>query len=207
MLARLITGILAILPAVHEASAECECLWQGSFVEVQAQTDLVLSGTVVAARGNSIDLWPDRVLRGEIYRDTVRVWLKTGDYCRPEPELFPPGSQWVMALHRIDSDVPGGFNPNTPNVSYGRVGDYSLSSCGGYWLQQTEDLVTGNLVNAPRWDRNPKMTPVLLDLVAEFVAGRVDAGALAEASREDPALREMMLDTRAFLRGEDQLDQ
>jgi len=105
-----------------------------------------------------------------------------------------------MALSRIKEDVPGGFNPHTPNVGYGRVGDYSLSSCGGYWLRRSGDWVTGNLVQAPRWVREPKMTPVLLDLVAAFVEGEVPAQALLEASREDPAAKELMLDTRAFLR-------
>jgi hypothetical protein len=104
----------------------------------------------------------------------------------------------------IDKVVPGGFNPNTPNYSYGRVGDYRLSSCGGYWLARSGDFVTGNLVQAPRWERDPKMTPVLLDLLALFVNGEVNADALLQASREDPALRELMLDTRAFLRGDDQ---
>jgi hypothetical protein len=98
--------------------------------------------------------------------------------------------------------VPGGFNPATPNVSYGRIGDYSLSSCGGYWLSRHGDTVTGNLVNAPRWERDPPMTPVLLDLVAAYVAGNADAAALLTASQEDPALRELILDTRAFLRGD-----
>ena len=60
-------------------------------------------------------------------------------------------------------------------------------------------MVTGNLVQAPRWERDPKMTPVLLDLLADYVAGEVDADALLQASREDPAVRELMLDTRAFL--------
>jgi hypothetical protein len=108
-----------------------------------------------------------------------------------------------MALDRIEEQVPGGFNPQTPNVSYGRIGDYSLSSCGGYWLSQHGDRVTGNLVNAPRWERDPPMTPVLLDLVAAYVAGQVDSEALLQASEEDPALRELMLDTRAFLRGDE----
>ena len=44
------------------------------------------------------------------------------------------------------------------------------------------------------------MTPVLLDLVAAFVAGEVGADALLEASKAAPALRELMLDTRQFLR-------
>ena len=94
------------------------------------------------------------------------------------------------------------FNPGTPNISYGRVGDYQLSSCSGYWLQVTGDYVTGALVQSPRWEREPKMTPVLLDLVAAFVHGKTDAEALLHASREDPALRELKLDTRAFLRGD-----
>lgn len=182
------------------ARADCECLWQGSFAEVQAATDLVVSATVIAGKGNSIDLRVDRTLRGTAPQQDVRVWLKTADYCRPEPELFPADSQWVMALQRINEEVEGGFNPHTPNVSYGRVGDYSLSSCGGYWLSQRGNWVTGNLVNAPRWVREPKMTPVLLDLVADYVDGKISAQALLQASREDPAARELLLDTRAFLR-------
>lgn len=184
------------------ARAECECLWQGSFSEVQAGTELVVSGTVISGKGNSIDLSVDRLLRGQTQLDDVRIWLKIGDYCRPEPTLFPIGSQWLVALHRIEQSVPGGFNPHTPNISYGRIGDYSLSSCGGYWLQQSGDWVTGNLVNAPRWVRDPKMTPVLVDLVADYIDGKIDAQVLLQASKEDPALRELMLDTREFLREE-----
>jgi hypothetical protein len=182
------------------SQAECECTWRGSFADIQANTSLVVSGTVLSGKGNSIDFQLDQLLRGEESLPTVRVWLKTGDYCRPEPEVFPPDSQWVMALNRIEREIPGGFNPNTPNISYGRVGDYILSSCGGYWLSNNEGWVTGNLVKAPRWVREPKMTPVLLELVAAFVEGEIGVEALVEASKEDPALRELMLDTKAFLR-------
>jgi len=200
----MLRALLWILLYLWAAAArgECDCLWQGSFVDVQGATDLVVSGTVIEARGNSIDLSLDRQLRGEAQQDEIRVWLKFGDYCRPEAGLFPVGTQWVMALDRIEDEVPGGFNPNTPSVSYGRLGDYSLSSCGGYWLSRGGDWVTGNLVKAPRWERDPKMAPVLLDLVADYVNGRVDSDALLRASREDPALRDLMLDTRAFLRGD-----
>ena len=191
------TGLMLFSPL---CLAECECLWEGSFSDVQAGTDLVISGNVISGKGNSIDVEVSQILRGEEHLPEIRVWLKTGDYCRPEPELFPEGSQWVMALHRIDEIEPGGFNPNTPNVSFGRVDDYALSSCGGYWLTQSENLVTGNLVNAPRWVRDPKMTPVLLELVDDFVNGHIGADTLLEASKEDPALRELMLDTKAFLR-------
>lgn len=198
----LLLGIFLLLLANQSAQAQCECLWQGSFTEVQAATDLVVSGTVTASKGNSIDLTVDRVLRGQPSQDTIRIWLHAADYCRPETELFPLDSQWVMALERISKDVPGGFNPGTPNISYGRIGDYSLSSCGGYWLEQLGNRVSGNLVAAPRWVREPQMTPVLVDLVADYVAGKLSADALLQASKEDPALRELMLDTRSFLRNE-----
>lgn len=191
-----------LLPSTF-ARAECECLWEGSFSEVQVSAQLVVSGTVIQGIGNSIDLGINQTLRGTEPLEEIRIWLKTADYCRPDPTLFPPGTQWVMALNRIEENVAGGFNPGTPNFSYGRVGDYWLSSCGGYWLSQSENLVSGNLINAPRWVREPKMTPVLLDLVADYVAGKVDADALLQASEENPALRELMLDTRAFLRNED----
>ncbi|HDY83579.1 MAG TPA: delta-aminolevulinic acid dehydratase [Halieaceae bacterium] len=200
MLRALACTILILAGA--NTGAECECLWQGSFSEVQAGADLVVSGAVISARGNSIDLSVNRLLRGKAHRDNLRVWLKTGDYCRPEPGLFPIGSQWLMALHKIKQNVPGGFNPHTPNVSYGRVGDYSLSICGGYWLERSGDWVTGNLVEAPRWVRNPKMTPVLIGLVADYIDGKIDAQVLLQASKEDPALRELILDTREFLREE-----
>ena len=199
----LLLCILASLTTQATAQGECDCLWQGSFAEVQARADLVVSGTVVSAKGNSIDLSVERLLRGNSDAPDVRVWLRTGEYCRPEPALFPPGSEWVMALFRINEEVPGGFNPHTPNVSYGRPGDYNLSSCGGYWLKRSGEWVTGNLVKAPRWERDPKMTPVLLDLLADYVDGKVDAQTLLIASREDPAARKLMLDTKAFLRDTD----
>ena len=205
MMGRSLPALALTLLAPPLAQAECECLWQGSFTDVQQETDLVVAGHVIEGKGNSIDLEVAKTLRGDAHGDTVRIWLKTGDYCRPDTETFPSGSLWVMALHRITEDVPGGFNPNTPNVSYGRVGDYQLSSCGGYWLSWQGDAVTGNLVDAPRWNHEPEMTPVLLDLVQAFVDGEVGSEALLEASREDPALRELRLNTRAFLRGDDEL--
>ena len=194
-------GLLLCLATPHVV-AQCECLWRGSFSEVQATTDLIVSATVIASKGNSIDLAVSQVLRGQDPPEPLRVWLQTADYCRPDVSLFPLGSSWLMALQKITEEAPDGFNPNTPNISYGRLDDYSLSSCGGYWLRVTGDLVTGNLVKAPRWERAPPMTPVLLELVVDFVQGRLNSDALLQASREDPALRQLKLDTRSFLRNE-----
>ena len=182
------------------ASAECTCLWQGSFTRVESNTDLIVATTVIGSRGNSIDVRIDQVLRGEQYSAEARIWLDSGGQCRPAIDTFAHESQWIMALDRIDTTPPGGFNPDTPSISYGRIGDYSISKCGGYWLSRESRLVSGNLTGGPRWEMNPKMSPVLLELVAGFVAGTIDEETLKEAGRVDPALQDLILETRLFLR-------
>jgi hypothetical protein len=194
--------LLLLLLIPNFANADCECLWQGSFTRVQADTDLVVSARVVGITGNSIDLTVAQTLRGTLYNQDIRVWLDMGDLCRAEAGTFPVDSQWVMALDKIEVVAVGGFNPNTPNISYGRVGDYSLSRCGGYWLSQNEDLVSGNLSGGPRWVMEPKMSPVLLELVAGYVAGTVDEATLQEAGRVNPELQKLILETRLHLRNQ-----
>ena len=53
---RLLLSLSILLSLVSQPSrAQCDCLWQGSFSDVQAATDLVVSGTVTTSKGNSID--------------------------------------------------------------------------------------------------------------------------------------------------------
>lgn len=193
-----IAGLMLFYSAL--AAADCTCLWQGSFVDVHPDADVVIAGEVTDGRGNSMDIDITRILRGPDYLQEVRVWLESADYCRPPRELFPVGSTWVMALQRIDSIPEDGFDPNTPDISYGRVGDYSLSNCGGYWLKLTGDRVSGALVNSARWAREPEMTPVLLDLIDAHVNQRIGDDAVLEASRADPQVKKLILDTKEFLR-------
>ena len=89
----LLLCILGWLASAAVARAECDCLWQGSFVDVQAGADLVVSGTVARAKGNSIDLAVERILRGSTDAAEIRIWLKTADYCRPEAGAVPPGQR------------------------------------------------------------------------------------------------------------------
>lgn len=186
--------------------ADCGCLWQGSFSEVAATTDLVVLGKVQRIKGNAVDLKPERVLHGEFWLDSMRVWMRTRDYCRPSSEAFPEGSRWIMALAQIREIPEDGFDPSTPNQSYGRPYDYALSSCGGYWLRVNGNTAVGNLVpGMPRFYHQPEMSPVLVDLVAGYLNDTVSEAALVEASRERPdEVNELMLDTRSFLRGQDQ---
>jgi hypothetical protein len=184
--------------------ADCGCLWEGSFSQVAPSADLVVLGEVQTVKGNAVDLVPERLLKGEFWLDTLRVWMQTQDYCRPPADNFPVGSRWIMALSQIQAVPEGGFDPSTPNQSFGRPYDYTLSSCGGYWLRVNGGTATGNLVpGMPRFYHQPDMSPVLVDLVAGHLKGTVSTEALAEASRERPeAVDELILDTRSFLRGQ-----
>ena len=184
--------------------ADCGCLWEGSFSEVASTTDLVVLAEVQTIKGNAIDLVPEQVLQGDFWLDTLRVWMQTRDYCRPPADDFPVGSRWVMALTQIQEVPEGGFNPSTPNQSFGRPYDFTLSSCGGYWLRVNGSAAIGNLVpGMPRFYHQPEMSPVLVDLVAGHLKGTVSTEALIEASRERPeAVDELILDTRSFLRGQ-----
>ena len=200
-----------LLPVAHtqaqpEATeADCGCLWEGSFSEVAPQADLVVLGNIGSVKGNAVDMTPVTALKGELWLDPVRVWMKTRDYCRPPVEDFPEGSRWIMALSQIREVPDDGFNPSTPNQSFGRQFDYVLSSCGGYWLRVNGNTAIGNLVpDMPRFYHHPDMSPVLIDLIAGYLNGEIALDTLTEASRERPEeVNTLILDTRSFLRGQE----
>lgn len=178
----------------------CECLWQGSFSQSHKQADLIVSGQISTTKGNAIDLAVSRILQGKEFLETIRIWVDNGQLCRPRAKEFPPGSQWVMALHRITDNVPGGFNPNTPNISYGRVNDYYLSKCGGNWLKLEQGYVTGNLVNGPRWVwEDNKMNSVSIELIDAYIKNIIPERALVEAVKPQTASQKLMDETKLFL--------
>jgi len=184
----------------------CTCLWEGSFTEVADGADLIVLGAVTEHRGNAADFAIEEVLRGPDWHTHIRVWLKARNYCRPAIETFPLGSRWVMALQHIETLPDDAFDPLTPNISYGRLNDWVLSSCGGYFLRAHGGTVRGNLVpGTPRWDFDPDMNPVLIDLLRSHLTGSVGVENLKSAAEEDPEARALMLNTRSFLRGQDTL--
>lgn len=190
---------IAALPAVA-----CECLWQGPFVDVAPKADLIVSGNVVAQKGNSFDVEIDEVLQGKEFRPNIRIWGETGHLCRADASEFPVDSRWVLALQRIDQIPEDGFNPNTPNISYGRENDYALSRCGVYWLSRDGDVVSGNIVQSDRWQYRSEDQPALLyDLLSRFLRGETERTTLEKALTENNRkrdIRELMNQTQDFLR-------
>jgi hypothetical protein len=183
----------------------CECIWQGPFTKAFKRADFIVSGEVINRKGNSLDLRIERTLldnkkNGEEFNRDIRIWANNGKQCRPEVSRFDVGSQWLMALNKITEDVSDGFNPNTPNISYGRLNDYYLSKCGAYWLNLHDGFVTGNLINGKRWEwQNEEMNPVLIDLVKAYIDGVIPIEALTAAAKPQTAAKKLMQETQSFI--------
>jgi hypothetical protein len=196
---------LVFFLVISSQARACECLWQGSFSKSHRQSDLIISGEVIASRGNYADVSVnkihfDRELNNKEFNTQVRIWGDNGKLCRPKIENFPIGTQWVMALKKITQPIPGGFNPNTPNISYGRINDYYLSKCGANWLNLSEGVVTGNLVQGRRWEWEHKtMNPVMIELIDAYVREVIPEQALIEAAKPLSETKKLMNETKSFL--------
>ncbi len=195
----LVAGL--IFAAGAGAAQACDCLWRGPFVDSQKSADLIVSGKVLNHNGNALDMEVSRIFRGTEYRGDIRVWGDNGKLCRPSVYKFPVASEWVFALEKIKEIPEGGFDPNTPSLSFGRVDDYALSSCGVNWLEYKDDFVHGNVAAGDRWQyRDKKRAPVLMELLAGWLAGYVPLTTLELANREHSDSRQLLIDTRLELR-------
>ena len=200
---------LLILPGFSGQALACSCIWQGNFTEIEKAGTTIVLGTVRSHKGNSMDLQVDEVLQGTVYQEDIRIWGETDSLCRAELENFADGSEWLLVLDPITQVPDKGFNPNTPNISFGRVGDFSLKRCGVYWLEHQNGYLRGNVDDDKRWlYLDKKKSPVSLTLIRRFLAGRVDRSALAEAAKASAEKKELLTDTKVFLlqqRREEQL--
>jgi len=177
------TAILLQFANIGSAYA-CECQWQGPFSWLVDDADIVALVSMGGGKGNSRDAQIDDLLKGKEFEPHIRIW---GDYkneCRAQLHQFGVGTRLLVALHRIDEVPVGGFNPSTPNMSYGRVGDYALSRCGAYWLSEKNGQLTGNITSVFEWDYDPDMDPVPYYVMADFVAGKASYKDIIEHSAE-----------------------
>ena len=181
-------------------ASACECLWEGPFKSVYANTDLVVYGEVRASQGNGFDLVVDTIFQGSEYREEIRIWGKKDDLCRPEVSEFTPGSQWIMALKRIDNPPADAFNPFKANISFGRQDDFSLSSCGVYWLPVKQQRVSGNILDGSRWQYlDTKKTPVIIPVFEAWIKNILPDEAIAEAVKPQTRARQLPNQTKIHL--------
>lgn len=185
--------------------AHCQCLWQGPFSQVLEQADAVVIAKVIAASGNSFDIkiedrlsTPTAVMPD--YIDSFRVWGNNGKLCRPDTTDFVPGTRWAFALNKIDSVPEGGFDPATPNISYGREGDFYLSQCGSFWLRVQGEVLLGNLVSDRRWSwQDDDSRPVSVSTLEKYLNKQISIETLKEHAHQPDQLKQLMQQTRQFL--------
>ncbi|MEH6606111.1 MAG: hypothetical protein V7711_11040 [Pseudomonadales bacterium] len=176
--------MITLLLLSHPVSAACDCQWQGPFSWLVDESDTIIHGEVVSHKGNSFDIWVETVLKGKEFQEVVRLWGTMGDDCRAEVKDFPFATHWVFALRKIKHIPDGGFNPSTPNISFGRVGDYELLRCGAYWLKAEGDKVSGNITSIFDWDYAPAMTPIPILLLQDFIDGKANYADIITVSQE-----------------------
>lgn len=184
--------------------AACACLWQGPFSKASKQADLIVSGVVISSKGNSLDFTIQKTLADRVtpieFRQMIRVWGDSGQYCRPDVNSFSIGTEWLLALKKISSLPENSFNPNTPNISFGRIDDYYISSCGVNWLSLQEGYVSGPLVKSQRWNwQDETMNPVLLPLVDAYINNIIPEQALIEAAKPQTEAKKLLEETKQYI--------
>lgn len=197
--------LLSIQTCFAQPPANCQCLWQGSFSKAYIEADAVVVAEILTGKGNSLDIKVEEILadtdkRVPAYLDSIRIWGDNGQLCRPNADDFVPGTRWVMALNQISEVPENGFDPATPNISFGRENDFYLSQCGSFWLRVQGSVVTGNLVSDRRWSwKDENSQPVSLTILKRFIAGEISAEVLENSARQPDQLKQLMKQTRQFL--------
>lgn len=78
----------------------------------------------------AMDVLVLETLQGGLLDSGMTVQMGDGRHCRPDLDLFPPESEWVLAL-------------NGPGAKPGK--GWALSHCGEYWLKVQAGEVFGSI--------------------------------------------------------------
>jgi hypothetical protein len=155
--------VLAVACGAAPTAHACMCVpWPlgathaASFLTVARDAELVVVAEVVRHVGKrhtkrkiheAMRVTVLEVLQGTAERTTLTVRGDNGVLCRPYVSRFPPGTKWVLAL----------------SPAHEKRGDYSISSCGEYWLPLADDVVRGHIHPDPL-QRSPEVEMPLGDL-------------------------------------------
>jgi hypothetical protein len=81
----------------------CSCPWLGAFLDVAPLAPLVVRAEVLqhslGAGQPTLVLRAKEALAGGLLDSGLVVAMSDGMHCRPDAALFPPGSEWILALN------------------------------------------------------------------------------------------------------------
>jgi hypothetical protein len=121
----------------------CTCANNRPFFDVTANVDLIVLGEPISyqdvsqfsSQPLSADVEIQRVLKGNVSLEKIRVFGDNGALCRPYVTKFPLNTTWVFALN---------FLSNGPNGEP----QYAISNCGEFSLKVKAGRVIGRIRSA-----------------------------------------------------------
>lgn len=111
----------------------CSCAWKGAFLAASKDAPLVVLGKIIRhheGRAPTMDVLVLETLKGGILDSGIVVQMGDGMHCRPAPDIFTPGSKWILALNGQGAKPGNGL---------------AISNCGEYWLQLENGNVAGSI--------------------------------------------------------------
>jgi hypothetical protein len=111
----------------------CSCTWKGPFLNVAKDALLVVRGKILRHHPGAtptMDVLVLETLSGGLLDSGMVVQMGNGMHCRPSLDIFPPGTEWILAL-------------NGPGSKPGE--GYAISHCGEYWLRVENANVMGSI--------------------------------------------------------------
>jgi len=114
--------ILLLLAFNPLNSVACDCDWGGDFFNVGLKEDLIIKGKVLEFStlnfGFNVQMTVEIIenFKGIENRKTITVWGDRGYDCRPYLSLFKQGTEYFMALHKLNEN------------------EYEIFNCGEYYL-------------------------------------------------------------------------
>ncbi len=133
-----ITLIFLMILISRTFSVACTCGGPDNFcTTITKQPDiLIIKGVKVSQRLHGMKMKILEVLNGNESNDTIMVWGDNGALCRVYASNFNVSDTLILALDEI---ISGG--------SIEKVGDYSLSICGKFYLNVVNDTVIGTITD------------------------------------------------------------
>lgn len=141
------TAIFSMFFVVFATSAvfACTCVNNRPFFDITSNADLIVIGKTTEYHGFSsfsnqplaVDVEIQRLIKGNIALEKVRVFGDDGALCRPYVTKFPLNTTWVFALNFLSTGANG--QPQ-----------YAISNCGEFSLQVKAGRVFGRIKSPQR---------------------------------------------------------
>lgn len=150
------------------STGACSCVWKGPFLAAAQDAPLVVIGKIIRhhpGKSPTMDVLVLETLKGGILDSGMVIQMGDGMHCRPELNVFPPDSKWILAINGQGAKPGNGL---------------AISHCGEYWLKVEGDYVVGSIdgdmKQVKRMPLREFKNRLLYPKFSEKFTGRVERG-------------------------------